>query len=150
MRFRDQIRPRQSTQYETYSGKTRKRSGLFRCILPISIPDKSAGSYKFEIEGRYKTYYDKIEKEIYFTIPFEGTLTYASGQIVNADIQLQNMETGKWFATSVNKGTGQYSLELLPGTYKLKLSSPEVKKITIKKLERIGSVAFDEITLCRV
>lgn len=106
-------------------------TGLYRCVLPVSVPDKSAGSYELEIEGTYLSYYDSIEKEIYFTIPFEGELMYASGQIVNADIELQDMDTGKWYKTSVNSGTGKYSLDLLPGNYKLKMTCPQIEKIEI-------------------
>jgi|GEM_PF-1920689 len=109
--------------------------GLYRCVLPLSVPDESPGSYQLEIEGHYQSYYDTISKEIYFTIPFTGTLTYASGQIVDAQIELQNLETGKWYKTSVNKGTGEYSLDLLPGEYKLKLTCPEIDKIEISGLE---------------
>lgn len=110
-------------------------TGLYRCVLPISVPDKPAGSYALEIEGSYLSYYDSISKEIYFTIPFTGTLTYASGQIVDAHIEMLNMETGKWYTASVNKGNGQYSLSLLPGTYTLKLSCPEIQKIEIRGVE---------------
>ncbi len=105
--------------------------GLFRCVLPVSIPDKSAGSYQLEIEGHFQSYYDTIIKEIYFTIPFKGELTYASGQVVDATIQMQNLDTGKWYSTTVNGGTGKYSLELLPGEYNMKLTSPEIENIEI-------------------
>lgn len=106
-------------------------TGLYRCVLPISVPDESPGSYQLEIEGQFQSYYDTISKEIYFTVPFMGSLTYASGQIVDAEIELLNLDTGKWYKTSVNGGTGKYSLELLPGEYKLKLTSPEIKMIEI-------------------
>ena len=132
------------SSHESISGSeitcSQSGAGLYRCVLPVSIPDKSPGSYNLEIEGFYLSYYDKIEKEIYFTIPFTGSLTYASGQIVNAEIQLQNIDTGKWYSTTVNGGTGKYSLELLPGTYSLRLTSPEIKKIEIEGINiREGS-----------
>ncbi len=110
-------------------------SGLFRCVLPVSVPDEAPGSYQLQITGRYKSYSDTISKEIYFTIPFSGALTYASGQIVYASIEMQNLDTGKWYKTSVNKGTGEYSLDLLPGRYKLKLSSPEIEKVEINGID---------------
>ncbi|MCD6367652.1 MAG: carboxypeptidase regulatory-like domain-containing protein [Candidatus Aenigmarchaeota archaeon] len=106
-------------------------TNTYRCVLPVSIPDEDPGSYDLTVRGIFQSYSDEVSKKVEFTIPFKGVLAYASGQIVDATIQLQNLETGKWYKTTVNKATGQYSLDLLPGTYKLKLTSPVIDSVEI-------------------
>ncbi len=108
--------------------------GVYRCVLPVSVPEKSAGNYDLKIEGNFQSYYDEISKDLYFTIPFMGTLTYASGQIVDAEIELHNLDTGKWYRTDVNSGTGKYSLEILPGNYRLKITSPQIERLELDGL----------------
>ncbi|MFB6075515.1 MAG: carboxypeptidase regulatory-like domain-containing protein [Candidatus Aenigmatarchaeota archaeon] len=111
---------------------TKESSETYACEVPISIPDKNPGSYDLKLRGNFKSYSDTVTKNVDFTIPVEGILTFANGQVVDAELQFRNEETGKWYSTETNSGTGKYSLSLLPGEYMIKIKTPEVQKIIIE------------------
>jgi len=102
------------------------------CSFYVSLPELDPGDYPLKVRVRYDEFSLTLQKTLHTTLKFKGILTMSNGQVVDAVMDLYNRERNEWYSSiKPNPGTGEYSVDILPGTYDLKATFPQIHELKI-------------------